>query len=169
MEVRMTTFLKSVDTKTWKAVLTGWTTPTQATAAAGGKVVKEEADWTPAEDELALENSKALNSIFNAFDPSVFKMISKCSVAKEAWKILQTTYEGTSKVRMTRLQQLTTKWEAAKREEDKTITAYSTKINDMANEAFALGEPMSNENQVRKVLRSPPKRFENKVTGIQKA
>ncbi|GAA0171616.1 hypothetical protein LIER_25604 [Lithospermum erythrorhizon] len=44
---------------------------------------------------------------------------------------------------------ITTKWEAAKKEEDETITTYNMRINDMANEAFALGEPMSNEKQVQ--------------------
>ncbi|GAA0179111.1 hypothetical protein LIER_29932 [Lithospermum erythrorhizon] len=130
----MTTFLKYVDTKTWKVVLTGWTPPMQAVAERGGRV-----------------------------------MISKCSVAKEAWKILQTTYDGTAKVRMSRLQQLTTKWETAKMKDDESITAYNTRINDMANQAFGLGEPMSNEKKVRKVLRSLAKRFESKVTTIEES
>ncbi|GAA0183326.1 hypothetical protein LIER_30754 [Lithospermum erythrorhizon] len=60
-----------------------WTPPTHV-AVEGGLVVKEEADWTSAEDELALNNNKALNSIFNGIDQNVFKMISKCNVAKEA-------------------------------------------------------------------------------------
>ncbi|GAA0148490.1 hypothetical protein LIER_36731 [Lithospermum erythrorhizon] len=110
---RMTAFLKSVDTKIRKAVLTRLTRPTQAAVEGGGRV--------------------ALNSIFNVVDPSVFKIISKCSVAKEAWEILETAYEGTAKVRMSKLQQLTNMWEAAKMEEDEIITTYNTKINDMAN------------------------------------
>ncbi|GAA0184968.1 hypothetical protein LIER_32256 [Lithospermum erythrorhizon] len=168
-KARMTAFLKFVDTKTRKAVLTGWNPPTQATVEGGGRVVKEKKDWTLAEDELALGNSKALNSIFNVVDPSVFKLIRKFIVAKEAWDILQITYEGTAKIRMLRLQQLTTKWETTTMEEDETITSYSTRINDMANEAFALGEPMTNEKQVRNVLRSLPRRFESKITTIEEA
>ncbi|GAA0160082.1 hypothetical protein LIER_16718 [Lithospermum erythrorhizon] len=39
----------------------------------------------------------------------------------------------------------------------------------MTNKAFALGEPISNEKQVRKVLRSIPPRFESKVTAIEEA
>ncbi|GAA0162920.1 hypothetical protein LIER_18911 [Lithospermum erythrorhizon] len=136
-KARMTAFLKSVDSKTWKSVIFGWTPPTKAAAEGGGRVVKTEVERTPAEDELALGNDKALNAIFTAVDPNVFKMISNCTIAKEAWEVLQTTYEGTAKVRMSRLQ-LTTRWETAKMEEDETITAYSTRINDMANEAFAL-------------------------------
>ena len=128
-----------------------------------------EVEWTPAEDELALGNNRALNAIFNGVTPNVFKQISKCSEAKEAWETLKVTYEGTSQVRMAKLQQLTTKWENAKMKEEEDIATYGATITDMANEAFSLGEPMSNEKQVRKVLRTLPKRFESKVTAIEES
>ncbi|GAA0151709.1 hypothetical protein LIER_10369 [Lithospermum erythrorhizon] len=54
-------------------------------------------------------------------------------------------------------------------EEDETIATYNSKVKDIANESFALGEPMSNEKLVRKVLRTLPKRFANKVTTIKEA
>ena len=82
---KMIAFLRSVDTKTWKAVLTGWKAPEHANG-----IVKMEVEWSPAEEELALGNHRALNAIFNGVDPSVFKMISTCVEAKEAWEILQT-------------------------------------------------------------------------------
>ncbi|GAA0161968.1 hypothetical protein LIER_18163 [Lithospermum erythrorhizon] len=168
-KAKMTAFLKSVDSKTWKYILRGWNYPTQAATKGERQVIKLEVDSTPTKDEPALGNDKALKAIFNVVDQNVFKMISKCTVDKEAWEILQTAYEGTPKVRMSRLQQLTTKWETVKIEEDETITTYSTRINDMANEAFALGEGKSNEKKVRKVLRSLPKRFKNKVIAIEEA
>ncbi|GAA0144912.1 hypothetical protein LIER_05232 [Lithospermum erythrorhizon] len=90
----MTSFSKSVDTKTWKDVLTGWTSPTQVSKE-GVAVVKEEVDWSTAEEELSLGNNKALKSIFCVVDVEVFKMISSCTVAKEAWVVLEIAYEGT--------------------------------------------------------------------------
>jgi hypothetical protein len=62
----MSAFLKSIDSKTWKAVLKGWEHP--VTLDADGNmtgVLKPEEEWTAAEDELALGNSKALNALFN--------------------------------------------------------------------------------------------------------
>ncbi|GAA0169284.1 hypothetical protein LIER_40731 [Lithospermum erythrorhizon] len=98
----------------WILVLkTRLKTPPTKVAEGGGRVVKTEAERTPAEDELSLGNDKAVNTIFTAVDPNLFKMISKCTIVKEAWEILQTAYEGTAKVRMSKLQQLTTKWETA--------------------------------------------------------
>ncbi|GAA0138380.1 hypothetical protein LIER_34927 [Lithospermum erythrorhizon] len=166
-KAKMTAFLRSVNTKTWKSVLTGWTAPTVTDN--GVTTVKKQSDWNIVEEELSLGNSKALNAIFCAVDPNIFKMISSCIVAKEAWEVLQTAYEGTQKVRMSRLEQLTTRWETLKMEEDETISSYNSKINYIANESFALGQTMSNEKLVRKILRPLPKRFAHKVTAIEEA
>ena len=38
-------------------------------------------------------NSKALNALFNAVTNEEFKKISSTEIAKEAWTILQTSYE----------------------------------------------------------------------------
>ncbi|GAA0159951.1 hypothetical protein LIER_16616 [Lithospermum erythrorhizon] len=82
---------------------TGWTTPTVTNNNVA--TVKPAADYTREEDEVALANNKALNVIFNVVDVNVFKMINMCIVAKVAWKTLEMAYEGTEKVRMSRLQQ----------------------------------------------------------------
>ncbi|GAA0170985.1 hypothetical protein LIER_25129 [Lithospermum erythrorhizon] len=65
-KVKMIAFLMSIDTKTWKAVSTGWTTPTVTNDTL--VIVKLETDWTGEEDEATLENNKALNDIFNVVD-----------------------------------------------------------------------------------------------------
>jgi len=50
-----------------------------------------------------------------------------------------------------------------------TISDFNSKLCDIANEAFALGEKISEEKLVRKVLRSLPRRFAYKVTAIEEA
>jgi len=63
---RMRAFLKSIDSRTWKAVLRGWEHPVVLDKD-GNKtnVLNPEEEWTTAEDELALGNSKTLNALFN--------------------------------------------------------------------------------------------------------
>ena len=131
--------------------------------------MKNEEDWTTEEDEAALANSKALNAIFNGVDKNMFRLINTCTVAKEAWDILKTAHEGTSRVRMSRLQMLTTQFENLRMSEEQTIAEFHMQIRDIANTSFALGEKMSNEKLVRKILRSLPKRFAMKVTAIEEA
>jgi len=47
-------------------------------------ILKSEEEWTIAEDELALGNSKALNALFNGVDKNMFRLIKQCTVAKDA-------------------------------------------------------------------------------------
>ena len=87
----MATFLKSIDSKTWKAVLKGWEPPVVLEKDVNKTVVlKPEEEWSKEEDELALGNNKALNALFNGVDKSMFKLIKACIVAEDAWQILQT-------------------------------------------------------------------------------
>ena len=64
------------------------------------------------------------------------------TVAKEAWEILKTTYEGTSKVKISRLQLLTYKFENFNMNDDKTIQEYQIKILEISSASSALGKKM---------------------------
>ncbi|CAM8986292.1 unnamed protein product [Rhodiola kirilowii] len=94
---KMKSFLKSLDEKAWKAVLIGWTQPMMDNLV-GEVVPKPEALWTDADEKTSIGNSKAMNAIFSGVDENMLKLIINCEVAKEAWDILQTSYEGTDKV-----------------------------------------------------------------------
>ena len=84
--------MRSIDDTIWDAVETGWTRPEAA-----------KSTW----DKVALAatnaNSKALNAIFCGDSLNEFHRISHITVAKEAWEILETTYEGMKKVKDTKL------------------------------------------------------------------
>ena len=84
----MRVFLQSLDENVWQIVEIGWTKPTEAPI-----------DWDDAKIKVANFNSKALNALFNAVTNKEFKKISSTETAKEAWTILQTTYEGTKAVK----------------------------------------------------------------------
>ena len=91
-------------------------------------------------DELALGNSKALNALFNGVDKNIFRLINTCTVAQDAWEILKTTHEGTSKVKMSRLQRLATKFENLKMKEEECIHDFHVNILEIANACTALEE-----------------------------
>ncbi|GAU41074.1 hypothetical protein TSUD_284440 [Trifolium subterraneum] len=162
----MEAFLKSIDSRTWKAIVNGWEHPT-VTDKDGNVSLKPEGEWTKGEDELALGNYKALNEIFNGVDTNMFRLIKRCTVAKQAWEILITTQEGTSKVKNSRLQMLTTKFENLRMKEDESVHDFHMTILDYANTFDSLGEKVSEERLVRMMLRSLPKKFDMKVTAIE--
>lgn len=87
----MVSFLKSIGIKTWKIVIKGWKYHV-ITSQDGTISLNPGAEWTDAEDNEALGNSKALNSIFNGVDKNMFKLINACTKAKYAWEILKTSH-----------------------------------------------------------------------------
>ena len=70
----------------------GWTKPKEVLT-----------DWDDAKIKIANLNSRALNVLFSAVMNEKFKKISSIETAKEAWTILQTTYEGTKVVKDSKL------------------------------------------------------------------
>ena len=91
-KVRMRAFLQSLDEKVWQAVEIGWTKPKEAPT-----------DWDDAKIKATNFNSRVLNSLFSAVTNKEFKKISSTETTKEAWTILQTTYEGTKVVNDSKL------------------------------------------------------------------
>ena len=87
-KVCMRAFLQSLDKKVWQAVEIGWAKPKEGLV-----------DCDDAKIKAAKFNKKALNALFSAVTNKEFKKISFTETAKEAWTILQTTYEGTKAIK----------------------------------------------------------------------
>ena len=83
--------------------------------------------------------AKHLTQFFCGVSPDEFYRISHIIVAKEAWQILKTTYEGTKKVKDIKLQMLTTWFEELKMSEDESFDSFYSKINKVVIGKFNLG------------------------------
>ena len=112
-KVRMRAFLCVVDESVWDFIENGYVKPTIA-----------KSEWDKAALALANANSKAINAIFCGVSPDEFHGISHVKTAKKAWMILETTYEGTKKVKDMKLQMLTTRFKELKMGDRK-----STRLN----------------------------------------
>ena len=110
-----------------------------------------------------------MNALFSAVTNEEFKKKSSTETVKEAWTILQTTYEGTKVVKDSKLQRLTTSFKEIKMEEDESFDKFYAKLNDIVNLAFNLGETIPEPKIMRKVLRSLPKRFRAKIMAIEES
>ena len=139
----MRAFLCFIDESVWDAVDIGWTRPEAA-----------KFQWDKAALAVANANSKALNAIFYGVSLDEFHGISHVRIAKEAWQILEMTYEGTKKVKDTKLQMLTTCFEELKMSEDESLDSFYGKLNEVVLGKFNLGEKTGDSKIVRKILRS---------------
>ena len=61
------------------------------------------ADRDDAKIKVANFNSRALNALFSTVTNEEFKKLSSTETVKEAWTILQTTYEGTKAIKDSKL------------------------------------------------------------------
>jgi hypothetical protein len=116
---RMRFFLKSINC--WNIVDSGWTKPEDATP-----------ETFPLKN-ARLSNDKALHTLCQALSPSKFAKISNLESAKEAWQILESTYEGMKLVKSAKLQMLTSRFEEIKMLEEETFGEFYSKISDLKN------------------------------------
>ena len=154
----MRAFLCSIDETIWNVVDVGWT-----------RLEAAKSTWDKAALMASNVNSKALNAIFCSVSPNEFHKISHITVAKEAWQILETTYEETKKVKDTKLQMLTTRFKELKMSEDESFDSFYSKLNEVVIGKFNLGEKTKDSKIVRKILRSLPESFHAKVTAIEES
>ena len=82
---------------------------------------------------------------------------------------METTYEGTKKVKDTKLQMLTTRFEELRMSEDESFDSFYSKLNEVVIDKFNLVEKTEDSKAVRKILRSLPKSFCAKVTAIEES
>ena len=106
----------------WQAIEIGWIKPKEALT-----------DWDEAKIKAVNFNNRALNALFSVVTNEEFKQISSTETAKEAWTILQTTYEGIKVVNDSKLQRLTTSFEEIKMEDDESFDELYAKVKDIVN------------------------------------
>ena len=126
-------------------------------------------DWDDANIKATNFNSKALNALFSAVTNDEFKKISSTETTKEAWTILQTTYDGTKAVKDSKLQRLTTSFKEIKMEENESFDEFYAKLKDIVNSVLNLGATIPEPKIVRKVLKSLPERFHAKIIAIEES
>ena len=121
----MKAFLKSIDERVWLSVENSWERPTIAVS-----------EWTTTQKEAANFNSKDMNAKFNAVSMEEFKRISNVEIAHTPWNILQTVHEGTKAVEISKLLQLTFKFESIRMFDEEFFDEFYAKLNDIFNSSF---------------------------------
>ena len=154
----MRAFLCAIDESVWDSIENGYVKPTTT-----------KSEWDKAALALANANSKAINAIFCGVSPDEFHRISHVETAEEAWMILEMTYEGTKKVKDTKLQMLTTRFEELKMGDNEAFDSFYGKLNEIVIAKLNLGEKIEDSKVVRKIMRSLPESFRAKVTAIEES
>ena len=150
-KVRMRAFLCAIDESVWNSIENGYVKPTTA-----------KSEWDKAALALANANSKAINAIFCGVSHDEFHRISHMKPAKEAWTILERTYEGTKKVKDTKLQMLTTRFEELKMGDDEAFDSFYGKLNQIVISKLNLEVKIEDSKVVEKDYEVFTREFQSK-------
>ncbi|XP_061993997.1 uncharacterized protein LOC133711945 [Rosa rugosa] len=165
----MKSYLYAQDEHVWNIVENGWTIPMVKAKGESSSTAtpKPRKDWTEEEVRDLQADFKAKNSIFTALSEREKLRISHCDTAKQAWDLLQTTYEGNKKVRAQKLQALIFEFETMTMGDDETIDDFHGRILKISGQYRSLGAPFDEDKIVKKILRALPEKFHSKVTSIE--
>ncbi|MQL77239.1 hypothetical protein Taro_009651 [Colocasia esculenta] len=132
-------------------------------------VTNAKAQWTDDDRRRISLNYKAKSILCCALSKKEFNRVSACKSAMEMWEKLIITYEGTDKVKETRIDILVTQYERFQMQSDESITQMFSRFTDITNGLAGLGKVYDVPDMVRKILRSLPSSWTPKVTAIEEA
>ncbi|XP_074336690.1 uncharacterized protein LOC141673860 [Apium graveolens] len=160
--IQMKVLLGSYDN--WDIVENGYDEPTDTAA---------ETALSNAEKMILKEtrkkDKKALYTIIQGVDESTFEKISNAKTAKDAWEILQKSFQGVEKVKKVRLQVLRGEFENLKMKSSENIGEFVTRLKTVTNEMKRNGENLDDVLVMEKLLRSLTRKFDYVITSIKES
>ncbi|MQL86331.1 hypothetical protein Taro_018864 [Colocasia esculenta] len=157
-KTRMEFFLQGLDFQLWSIIEEG-----------DLLVTNEKDKWTDEDKKKISLNSKVKSILCCALSKKEFNRISACKSAMEMWENLRLTYEGTDKVKETRIDILVSQYERFQMQSEESITQMYSRFTDITNGLAGLGKTYDIGYMVRKILRSLPASWTPKVTTIEEA
>ncbi|KAD6454911.1 hypothetical protein E3N88_09617 [Mikania micrantha] len=114
-------------------------------------------------------DAKALSFIQQAVHDEVFSRIAAATSSREAWTLLETEFQGDSKVKMVKLQGLRREFETLQMKDGEAVGDFLSRVMKIVNQKRAYGELVPDQKIVEKVLRSLPVKWDHVVTAIEES
>ncbi|XP_019267784.1 PREDICTED: uncharacterized protein LOC109245054 [Nicotiana attenuata] len=111
--------------------------------------------------------SKQKNLLYNAISGEEYEKISSCEIAKEMWDKLEFTYEGTNKVKETRINLIVRDYELFQIKDGESVEEMFSRFSKILGDLKSFGRPIKTGEQVRKILRSLPTIWLPKVITLE--
>ena len=123
-----------------------------------------------AQKDLLKENkkkdAKALLLLQQAMEESIFQRIVAATRSKHAWDTLQNSYQGTSKVKLVKLQMLRRYFENLQMSNSKTLNDFFHRAMSTVNQIRSHGYTLDDQKVLENFLRSLRVRFDPIVVAI---
>ncbi|BBG94303.1 hypothetical protein Prudu_002549 [Prunus dulcis] len=156
-KVKMRTILLSEGL--WSFVERGLQEPEDLSQLPAAEIEKFEAE--------VMKDAKALSKIQNGVTSDIFPRITRAKTAKEAWDTLEKEFQGDSKAITIKLQTLRREFYNMKMKESECIQDYASRLAEVVNQMRTLGEEISDQRVVEKILISLPEKYDPIVAAIE--
>ncbi|XP_075098044.1 uncharacterized protein LOC142175359 [Nicotiana tabacum] len=157
------------DYELWDVICDGPYVPTKKVGEPVVMVPKTRKEYNDADRKTVEKNFRAKKILVCGIRPDEYNMIPAYQSAKEIWEALKTTHEGTTQVKQSKIDMLTTRYELFKMKDDESIQDMHTRFTSIINELHSLGEIIPRNKLVRKVLSVLYSSWESKVDAINEA
>ncbi|XP_070035645.1 uncharacterized protein [Nicotiana tomentosiformis] len=168
-KTRMHDFIMAEDSELWDVIFDGPYVQTKKVGEPVVMVPKTRKEYNDADRKAAEKNFRAKKILVCGIGSGEYNRISACQSAKEIWEALRTTHEGTTQVKQSKIDMLTSEYELFRMKDDEFIQEMHTRFTSIINELHSLGEIIPRNKLVRKVLSVLPSSWESKVNVITEA
>ncbi|XP_070044871.1 uncharacterized protein [Nicotiana tomentosiformis] len=168
-KTQMHDFIMEEDSELWDVICDGPYVPTKKVGEPAVMVPKTRKEYNDADRKAVEKNFRAKYILVCGIGPGEYNRISACQSAKEICEALQTAHGGTTQVKQSKIDMLTTEYELFKMKDDESIQDMHTRFTSIINEPHSLGEIIPRNKLVRKVLSVLPSSWESKVNAITEA
>ncbi|XP_009785929.2 uncharacterized protein LOC142165208 [Nicotiana tabacum] len=128
------------DYELWDVICDGPFVPTKTSGDPAIIVPKTRKEFNDADRKAIEKNFHANKILVCGISPDENNMISACQSAKEIWEALQTSHEGTTQVKQSKIDMLTIEYELFIMKDDESIQNMYTCFTSIINELHSLGE-----------------------------
>ncbi|XP_075092057.1 uncharacterized protein LOC142172172 [Nicotiana tabacum] len=140
------------DSELWDVICDGPFVPTKNLGDPTIAIPKTRKEFNDADRKAVEKNFLAKKILICGIGPDEYNRISACQSTKEIWEALQTAHEGTTQVKKSKIDMLTTEYELFRMKDDESIQDMHTRFTSIINEHHSLGETISRNKLDRKIL-----------------
>ena len=127
-----------------------------------------QAQRTAHEAEVA-KGFKALTALHSSVNGSIFTRIMSCTSAREVWIKLEEEFHGNTRTRQMQVLNLRREFETLKMKENELVKDFTERMLKVVNQIPVLGEQVTDQRIVEKVLVSFPERFEATISSLEES
>ncbi|XP_070029057.1 uncharacterized protein [Nicotiana sylvestris] len=159
-------FIMAEYSELWNIICDGPCVPTKVLEEHPFSMSKTSKNYTDADRKAVEKNFRAKKILVCGIGPEEYNRISICDTTKEIWESLQAAHEGTTQVKQSKIDMLTTEYELFRMKDDESIQDMHTRFTSIINELHSLGETIPRNKLVRKILSILPSPWKSKVNVI---